>query len=198
MSSFDLFPFLWPDLRPNLKIDRRFIHVMTQAEKSIAWFKLLYLRERLEPWVVYLLAVYSRSRVRQLLNFCDRFELPEKQRKLLIRRKTKGERIALDMLQRPFMKPSEIYWLLKELDNEGLLYLMTIARKKYIQRAVSRYVTTLANVQPLINGRDLQTLGYRPGPDFRTMLNHLLESQLNGEIHTRAEAIDLIRQKYRN
>jgi tRNA nucleotidyltransferase (CCA-adding enzyme) len=196
MSYFNLFPFLWPDLRPNLKIDRRFVHVMNQAEKSVAWFKLLYLNEHCEAWVVYLLAVFSRSPARQLLNFCDRFELSEKHRKLLVRQKTEVERIALDMLRRPFMKPSEIYWLLCDLENEGLLYLMTIARKKYIQRDVSRYVTTLRYVKPLINGRDLKELGYHPGPSFRTMLNYLIEAQLNDKVHTRAEAIDLVKQRY--
>jgi tRNA nucleotidyltransferase (CCA-adding enzyme) len=196
MSGFNLFPFLWPDLRPNLKIDRRFVHVMTQAEKSVAWFRLLYLDKKCEPWIVYLLAIFSRSKVRQLLNFCDRFELPDKQRRMLVRRKTEVERIAQDMLRRPFMQPSEIYWLLSELDNEGLLYLMTIARKKYIQQAVSRFVTRLRTVKPLISGDDLKQLGYRPGPEFRTMLNHVIEAQLNGKVHNRDEALELIRQRY--
>jgi tRNA nucleotidyltransferase (CCA-adding enzyme) len=94
------------------------------------------------------------------------------------------------------MQPSEIYWLLIELDNEGLLYLMTIARKKYIQQAVSHFVTHLRSVTPLINGDDLQQLGYRPGPEFRTMLNHVIEAQLNGKVHDREEALELIRQRY--
>jgi len=169
---------------------------MTQAEKSVSWFKLLYLQEKCVPWIVYLLAIFSRSRVRELLNFCDRFELSGKRRKQLVRQKTEVERIALDMLRRPFMKPSEVYWLLCDLENEGLLYLMAIARKKYIQQAVSQYVTNLRNVQPLINGRDLKELGYKPGPNLRTMLNHVIEAQLNGKVHTRAEAIDLVKQRY--
>ncbi len=196
MADFDLFPFLWPDLRPNLKIDRRFIHVLTQAGKAISWFKLLYLKERCEPWMVYILAIMSRSRVRELLNFCDRFEVPKKQKKLLVRQKTEVERIAHDMLRRPFMKPSEIYWLLSELENEGLLYLMAIARKKYIQKAVSQFVTTLRNVEPLINGRDLQELGYRPGPEFRTMINHIIELQLNGVVSSREQALEMVRKEY--
>jgi len=196
MSTFNLFPFLWPDLKPNLKIDRRFVHVMTQAEKSVSWFKLLYLNEKCEAWIVYLLAIFSRSRARELRGFCDRFELPDKQRNLLVRRKTEVERIGLDMLHRPFMKPSEIYWLLSDLDNEALLYLMTIGRKKYIQQAVSLYVTSLRTTQPLLSGRDLQQAGYQPGPEFRTMLNHVIEAQLNGMIETGAEALELVKQKY--
>jgi tRNA nucleotidyltransferase (CCA-adding enzyme) len=196
MDYFKLFPFLWPDLRPNLKIDRRFIHVITQAEKSVSWFKLLYLQEKCDTWMVYLLAIFNRSRVQQLINFCTRFEVPEKQCKMLISQKTEVERIAAEMQRRPFMQPSEIYWLLSDLDNEGLLYLMTIARKKHIQQAVSRYVTSLRNVKPLLRGKNLQQMGYQPGPKFSTMLNHVLEAQLNGLLSNRDEACQLIRNHY--
>ena len=64
MAAFKLFPFLWPDLRPNLKIDRRFIHYLTQANQAISWFRLLYLDDPVETWMVYLLAILSRSRTR--------------------------------------------------------------------------------------------------------------------------------------
>jgi tRNA nucleotidyltransferase (CCA-adding enzyme) len=196
LASFKLFPFLWPDLRPNLKIDRRFIHFVTQASRSISWFKLLYLPEKLEPWIVYLLAIMSRSRTKELVNFCTRFNLPTKLQKKLVLQKTDVERIAKDMLNRPFMKPSEIYWLLDDLDNEGLLYLMTIARKRHIQQAVSLFVTTLRNETPLINGNELKELGYRPGPGFRSMLNHLIEVQLDGQITTPDQALNFITSTY--
>ncbi len=196
MAALDLFQFLWPDLKPNLKIDRRFLHVLAQANRAVSWFKLLYLDEPFEQWMVYLLGIMSRSGMRELRNFCDRFELSEKLRRKLLRLKSEGDRIAQDMLRRPYMKPSEIYWLLHDLDTEGLLYLMSIARKKHIQKAVSLYVTRLEGEQPLLRGEDLKKLGYRPGPGFKTMLNHVVEGQLNGEISTREEAIRFIQEQY--
>lgn len=196
MAGFDLFRFLWPDLRPNLKIDRRFIHILTQAEKAITWFKLLYLDESLEPWIVYLLGIMSRSRPVEVINFCKRFELSEKLEKTLVKQKAAADKIAKDMLNRPHMKPSEIYWLLQDLSNEGLLYLMAMARKKHIQKAVSHFVTRLRGEQALISGRDLQQAGYQPGPLFRTMLNNVIEAQLDGRIGNRQEALQLIRDKY--
>jgi len=196
IAEFDLFQFLWPDLRPNLKIDRRFIHILTQAGKAISWFKLLYLDQTVEPWIVYLLSIMSRSRIVEVLNFCKRFELPEKLEKIIARQKDVADKIAKDMLHRPYMKPSEIYWLLQELNNEGLLYLMAGARKKHIQMAVSQYVTRLREEQPLISGLDLQQAGYRPGPLFRTMLNDAIEAQLNGQVHSRKEALQLIHSRY--
>jgi tRNA nucleotidyltransferase (CCA-adding enzyme) len=196
MAEFDLFQFLWPDLKPNLKIDRRFVHLLTQANRAVSWFKLLYLDESLDQWMVYLLGIMSRSETRELIQFCRRFELPEKIEKKLVRQKAEADRIAHDMLHRPHMKPSEIYWLLRDLDNEGLLYLMSIARKKQIQKAVSQYVTRLDSEEPLLRGSDLQKLGYRPGPSFRTMLNHVIEAQLNGEIRNHDEAVRFIQDQY--
>ncbi len=197
MSDFSLFPFLWPDLRPNLKIDRRFVHLINQASRAISWFRLLYLDTPCPFWAVYILAIMSRSRVRELVAFCNRFELPPKKRKMLVRQKTEGERIAREMLRRPFMKASEIYWLLLDLDNVGLLYLMAIARKKYIKKAVSLFVTSLRDTTPLISGHDLQKLGFTPGPQFRTIINHVLEAQLNGRLQTKEDAFSLVKENYR-
>lgn len=196
LATLKLFSFLWPDLRPNLKLDRRALHALTQAQQAISWFHLLYLPEKIETWMVYLLAIMGRSRTKELSNFCHRFDIPQKQSKKMIRQKVEAEKIAQDMQRRPFLKPSEIYWLLGELDNEGLLYLMTIARKRHIQQAVSLYVTTLRKASPLVNGDELKIMGFIPGPQFRAILNHLIEVQLNGEVTTHAQALAFIRSTY--
>ncbi|MCL2789804.1 MAG: CBS domain-containing protein [Desulfobulbus sp.] len=196
MGYFKLFPFLWPDLRPNLKIDRRFLHILTQANQTISWFKLLYLPDKLETWMVYLLAIMSRSRTKELIAFCHRFGLPPRQRRKLIAQKNEADRIALEMQKRSFLRPSETYWLLHDFDIEGLLYLMTIARKRFIQQAVSLFVTTLRRVTPLVDGNELKAMGYIPGPQFRAIRNHLIELQLDGEIADHDQALDFIRTHY--
>ena len=196
LESFGLFPLLWPDLRPNLKIDRRFVHLMTQAEKAISWLRLLYLpeeRTRCECWTVRLLALFSRSRELELRRFCERFEAPPKLRASLVEWKRQAERLAAEMLRRPVLRPSEIYWLLRGLDNEALLSLMVIARKKHIQEAVSRYVTTLRDVRPLLTGQDLLELGFQPGPQFKQLLIHILEAQLDGVVGNKEAALALAR-----
>ncbi|PIE60730.1 MAG: prohead protease [Desulfobulbus propionicus] len=196
LEELQLFQFLWPDLRPNLKVDRRFVHCITQANQAISWFNLLYLDIRIESWMVYLLAIFSRSGVNELVTFSNRFELPANVTKKLIHQKTEGERIARDMLERPYMKPSEIYWLLGDLSYEGLLFLLTIAKKKHIQQAVSQYVTSYREETLLLNGHILKDMGYLPGPGFRVMLNHLLEMQLDGLVTTYQEAVSFIRSTY--
>lgn len=46
---------------------------------------------------------------------------------------------------------------------------------------------------PLLTGDTLRELGYQPGPRFRDVLQSIRDSQLNQQIMTRAEAIDLAR-----
>ena len=100
------------------------------------------------------------------------------------------------MQKRPFLKPSETFWLLSELDNEGLLYLMTIARKRHIQQAVSLFVTAQRKVKPLVGGDELKAMGYIPGPQFRAIRNHLIEMQLDGDITSHEQALAFIRNSY--
>lgn len=65
---------------------------------------------------------------------------------------------------------------------------------------VSRFLaeTPLEEVRPprLITGDDLQDLGYQPGPSFKEILNAVEEAQLNGSIHSREDAIELVRASF--
>ena len=196
LAEFDLFKFLWPDLKPHLKIDRRFDHILHQAQRAVSWFRLLYLDEKCENWMVYLLAIMGRSPGSVLEAFCARFQLPHKSSDFLIRQKSHADKTANYLIRRQSAKNSEIYWLLQELSIEGLLYLMSIARKSTIRKAVSNYVTDLPEEAPLISGTDLMPMGSTPGPMFKEITNTILDSRLDGEVRTREEEIALIRAAY--
>jgi len=98
--------------------------------------------------------------------------------------------------QGPPLRPSEIYWLLKGLSTEGLLHLMGLLVKKAGKRAVSLYVTDLCRVTTQIHGAELKAMGYRAGPLYATILNHLLEAKLDGLIVTAEDEVAFLRQHY--
>ncbi len=50
--------------------------------------------------------------------------------------------------------------------------------------------------RPLINGDDLIDLGYRPGPQFKIILETIEDAMLEGRIRTRDEAVALIRTAF--
>ena len=62
--------------------------------------------------------------------------------------------------------------------------------------AKSRYEATpedKVHPTPLITGRDLIEAGYHPGPHFKELLALAEDAQLEGRIHTREEALDLVK-----
>ena len=196
LAEFKLFPFLWPDLKPNLKTDRRFIHILTQAHQAISWFRFLYLEEEIEAWRIYLLAIMGRSKPKQLETFCERFHLPQKTREELIGQKVAADDIANRLHSRQPQKKSQIYQTLEPLSNDGLLYLMAIARKNEIKKLISLYVTSLRDTKPLLNGRDLQAMGYVPGKQYKKMLTALTDARLDGTVHRREDEKQFLQKQF--
>jgi tRNA nucleotidyltransferase (CCA-adding enzyme) len=185
LADFNLFQFLWPDLLPNLKTDRRFLHILRQAQSGISWFHLLYLEETIEPWRIYLLAIMARSRPKQLETFCERFQIRQRICQELITQKLTADDLGNRLYHHVPEKNSEIRRMLAPLSNDGLLYLMAIGRKKEIQQAVSLYVTSLRTIKPLLNGEDLKQLGYTPGEKFKKMFSALRDARLDNTVKSR-------------
>jgi len=51
-------------------------------------------------------------------------------------------------------------------------------------------------LKPLIRGTDLIEMGYRPGPLFSEILEKVEDARLEGEIKTRADAIEFVRRNF--
>jgi len=53
------------------------------------------------------------------------------------------------------------------------------------------------NPPKLLTGNDLQKMGYQPGPLFREILRSLEDAQLEGEIQTREQAREHVKNRFR-
>jgi tRNA nucleotidyltransferase (CCA-adding enzyme) len=196
LAQFNLFPFLWPDLRPHLKTDRRFRHILTQAHNAISWFRLLYLDEKCRNWMVYLLAIFGRSGRRELEACCLRFQESPKITEFLLQEKAMADR-AINQLARSAKLPnSQIAAFLEDIHIEGLLYIMALARKNHVKKAVSLYVTNLRDIEPELTGKDLVNLGYTPGPQFKTILERLRNFRIDGLAESREDELVLLREHF--
>ncbi|MDA8164709.1 MAG: CBS domain-containing protein [Desulfobacteraceae bacterium] len=192
LAQLDLLKFL----HPGLQLDQRLANILEDTQRTLDWYRLLYLEVPCLPWLVYLLALLARATAKEVMEFCERLEVPERYRTVLLEEKVNVAKIVRTFNQRSLLQPSEIYWLLQDLTEEGLLHLMSMTRKKAGKKAVSGYVTTLRHVRTELRGADLKEMGYPPGPLYRTILNHLLEARLDGRIHNRADEIELVRRDY--
>ncbi len=192
MAEFDLLKFILP----GLKFDKRMEHNLTETQRAMAWYKLLYLDEPCQQWLVYLFAILVHSTPSELKVFCTKFEFVESHKSELLKEKEAADKILKELSRTRRLRTSEIYWLLQERSHESLLYLIAMARKKTAKKAVSYFVTHLRHYKTYIQGVDLKKMGYKSGPIYKTILNHLLEAKLDGEVESRADEIKFIKRNY--
>ncbi len=93
-------------------------------------------------------------------------------------------------------RPSDIYRQLQTWDLASLLLLLDGDRPS--RRKIWCYLRQWRSVQPILDGDDLANLGYKPGKQFKAILNDLLMAQLDGQLERcdRAAAITFIRSCY--
>lgn len=90
---------------------------------------------------------------------------------------------------------SQFYRLLAPYDLP-MLILIAVQCPRWVRRRIWQYLTQWWTVKPLLNGNDLKQLGYKPGPQFKQMLDDLLVATLDKEICDRKSAEAFIQAKY--
>ncbi|MCK5553945.1 MAG: hypothetical protein KAJ09_12420, partial [Deltaproteobacteria bacterium] len=81
---------------------------------------------------------------------------------------------------------------------EVKLFMMAKTAKKGTKKWISIFFTTLRGQKPLLKGRDLIRLGFRPGPIMKEILADLLKARLDQRIKTRDDEVDYVKRTYIN
>lgn len=92
-----------------------------------------------------------------------------------------------------YQLPSEISNALRPYKVTTILLLIPRSPKK-MRRQLWQYLTIWSKVQPLLNGDDLKALGYKPGPEFKQILQVLLTATLDGTITNRDQGEKLVEE----
>jgi poly(A) polymerase len=63
---------------------------------------------------------------------------------------------------------------------------------EFVRRKLAEIPPQDLRPKPLINGDDLVTAGFHPGPPFAAILGAIEDAQLEGRVHTQSEALALV------
>ncbi|MEH2250455.1 CBS domain-containing protein [Nostoc sp.] len=177
-------------IHPTLKLNAELLRQLRLLERSLRRFDpqptLIHWEMRLETLIAQLAPEY-RAKVAKNL------QLPEDsiaRLKNLAQVQTEVMRL-LPSLQRP----SQVVQLLRQ-DDLPMLILITVQSPREIRHQIWEYFTVWANVQPLLNGNDLKKLGYKPGPQYRQILDDILAATLDGVIKDNRETEEFLAKHY--
>ena len=90
---------------------------------------------------------------------------------------------------------SEVVRLLRSYKLPTLV-LLAVQSPRAVRRQIWRYLTTWADIQAPLNGNDLKQLGYKPGPQYREILDELLAATLDGVIQDEVDAKTFLAEHY--
>ncbi|MEW6595200.1 MAG: CBS domain-containing protein [Thermodesulfobacteriota bacterium] len=192
LAGFGLLKFL----HPKLVLHPRQEGLLEEIGRVLTWHRLLFLDEPCRQWEIYLLALMTGLQAKELLDFCQRFEVPVRSRQLLVQEKLETAKAAAVLRRAMPATSSAIYHLLGNCRIEGLLLLMGLVRKKSAKKAISLYVTDLRQTRTALTGDDLKAMGYPPGPLYSEMLGRLLDARLDREVRNREEEEAFLRRLY--
>jgi tRNA nucleotidyltransferase (CCA-adding enzyme) len=106
---------------------------------------------------------------------------------------------SLPFLDKPSLKPSEIYYLLREYEPVAIEANAIASDEKegtsslLVHRHLQLFLTKLRYVRTSLNGEELKRLGISAGPAMGKILQILHKAKLDGEVSTRADEKKLVR-----
>jgi tRNA nucleotidyltransferase (CCA-adding enzyme) len=136
------------------------------------------------PSLYFCLLVYSLSK-RDIEQFLARLNIPAKLS--LAMRDTFHLKSSLPTMDKPSLKPSEIYYLLREYEPVAIQANAMATESSTTHRHLQLFLTKLRYVRASLNGEDLKKLGLSAGPQMGKILEVLHRAKLDGEVHTRAD-----------
>jgi tRNA nucleotidyltransferase (CCA-adding enzyme) len=136
------------------------------------------------PSLYFCLVIYSFSE-RGIEQFLARLNISAKLCRAM--RDTLRLKTSLPLLDKPSLKPSEIYYLLREYEPVAIQANAIASDSSMIHRHLQLFLTKLRYVRTSLDGEELQRLGISAGPEMGKVLQVLHKAKLDGEVRTRAD-----------
>lgn len=197
LGELDLLRFI----HPSLTWSARLVALLKAVEDALTWCKVASLTwparippTHLDRWVVYFMALMEVLPAKAVGETLKRLAVPARQAEKIKAGYVGANRTLRHLAKRPSPTPAETYHLLEGLSDETLLLLMAKTRSEAVKRQVSGFLTTYRHVKPSLTGADLKALGLRPGPQFKKILDRLLDARLNGEAGSEADERELVKR----
>ena len=167
--------------------------VVTAVPKALTWWARRFPDSVIDMPIVYLMALSSESSPDVVAAMIRRLVLSREQAKNVSAGGSRIDRALKRLTDKGTVRPSQVYRLLADLSDEALVLLLAkqISRQhevrlSLLKRHLLSYVKN-RGVKPALTGRDLQAMGLKPGPQYRTILGQLLDARIDGMITTEAE-----------
>lgn len=189
MKDLQIWPFLFPgvvywEVQPVLEDLHEAIELLDN------WGYL----DNAEKWLPYLIAVLHWSDRETAEKICERYSLSQKQSEKVLSTLS-GWRGVLGLFrQAREAQPSELAGAIMALPVESYPLLLTLLEEEWARDRFRELLQLIRRNRPSVNGSYIKSLGYRPGPIYREVLEAVWKARLDGKLRDEAEEKEFVRE----
>jgi tRNA nucleotidyltransferase (CCA-adding enzyme) len=188
-ADFGLLKVIHPALAYSEKIET----ILLSMYETLAWYNLLYLEEKADTGVLYLMALLSHLTDAQRAEALQRLSAPPHTKEVILRSIPQSAEILRRL---PLRDAAAVYHLLSDIPIEILLFSMAGTKDEKKKKEISQFLVELRKVKPLLKGRDLKAFGIPEGPLYSKILRELLDERLRGRLETEEDEKKYLLRRY--
>jgi len=136
------------------------------------------------PSLYFCLFIYSFNE-KGIEQFLARLNIPAKSSRAM--RDTLLLKTKLPFIDTSPLKPSEIYYLLREYEPVAIQANAIATESSTVHRHLQLFLTKLRYIRTSLDGEELKRLGISAGPEMGKVLQILHKAKLDGEVSTKAD-----------
>jgi len=177
-------------IHPLLTLKPKLEEVLYEANNILHWYNFLYLAEKIETDVFYLLLLTFYLKYLETKEVLQRLDFtPKKIKNFLICKEQ-----VRSLLRTKFLKNSDLFIKLDQLPIEGVLLAMSLVKTDSLKQTISTYVTNYRRIPLAINGNDLLELGLSPGPKVGEILKKIKIAYFEGKAPDKTTQLKLAKE----
>lgn len=169
--------------------EKEIYNALFKAYETLQGIELLFLKEDYQKEFIYLMVILWNFSPPEREKVLEKINVPEHIQKRVLENIENAQKTLKLLTSEDSV---EVYSLLKPLNIETIILMMIFA-KDWQKRAISKYLTKLKDIKPLITGSDLKQLGIEPGPVYRKIFEMVLREKLKGRLLSKEEEIEFVK-----
>jgi tRNA nucleotidyltransferase (CCA-adding enzyme) len=190
MADLDMLAAIHESLKP----PPRFSETIDAASGVLSWWRYLYVKDRIQPWIVYFLALTDSLDEREFDDVLRRFSFAPGIARCLGRDRLSALRMLPLFARGDMDAASKVVEALNGLPMEMLLMMMAKTTREETRRSISEYITGLRHIRPYLTGADFLRMGVKPGPEIGKTMRALRAARLDKKVLTEQDEREMARK----
>jgi len=182
-------------IHPKMGLGKGYKKLFKSIADGCRWYRGSSLKgEALDIWLIYLMALFDGLGFKETKEICEKFAFRRKDRIRILSYKKEGNRLLSFFSKDKGHAPCAVYKMLRGLSREAVLLVMAKTKTKAGKKAIRAFLTGYDKVMVGIDGKDLERLGFKPGPGLGRALDDILYAKIDGRLRTKREELAYARR----